>query len=45
MDSRCYERHFKVKAFRPLFVVKERIGGEGLKAEHGKGREEGSIDW
>lgn len=36
MNSRCYGRHFTVKAFGPLFVIKEKIGGEGLKAEHGK---------
>lgn len=43
MDSICYGRRFTVKAFRPLFVIKEKVGGEGLEAE--KRGEEGSIDY
>lgn len=44
MDSRCYERNVTVKAFRPLFVVKERIRGESLRQNMVK-REEGPIDY
>lgn len=44
MDSRCYERNVTAKAFRPLFVVKERIRGESLRQNMVK-REEGPIDY
>lgn len=44
MDSRCYEKNVTAKAFRPLFVVKERTGGESLRQNIVK-REEGPIDY